>query len=315
MWFTPPMVRVLHHTNAGSLQALAAEFPDVTFVQLPTDGPIDPDVRGEILLTGAYGAPSLPEALERGVRWIHTIGTGVDRFPLDLVGDRTLTCSRGASAIGIAEWTLATMLAFAKRLPESWIDAPPERWNLAKLDALHGATVGIVGMGAIGERIARLCRAFDMRVVGLRRTPRPSDVEGVEIVTSLHDALATADHVVIAAPATPDTRHLVDDDAIAAMRPGVHLVNIARGALVDQDALRRGLDSGHIACASLDVVDPEPLPAGHWLYTHPKVRLSPHISWSMPTAYDLLYETFRTNLSHWLAGQPLEGVVDVGLGY
>jgi phosphoglycerate dehydrogenase-like enzyme len=99
------------------------------------------------------------------------------------------------------------------------------------------------------------------------------------------------------------------------MGPGVHLVNIARGGLVDQDALRVALDSGHIGRATLDVADPEPLPEGHWLYDDPRVRLSPHISWSMPESNDLLYETFRSNLHHWLRGEPLEGVVDVDAGY
>ena len=101
----------------------------------------------------------------------------------------------------------------------------------------------------------------------------------------------------------------------AAVKPGVHLVNIARGSLVDQDALRDALDAGRVAMASLDAVDPEPLPAGHWMYEHPKVRLSPHISWSMPGASDILVRTFVENVRRYQAGQPLEGVVDVDAGY
>jgi phosphoglycerate dehydrogenase-like enzyme len=92
-------------------------------------------------------------------------------------------------------------------------------------------------------------------------------------------------------------------------------VNIARGSLVDQDALRIALDEGRVARASLDVVDPEPAPAGHWMYEHPRVRLSPHISWSMPESNDLLYATFRDNLARWKAGEQLDGVVDVTAGY
>jgi phosphoglycerate dehydrogenase-like enzyme len=150
---------------------------------------------------------------------------------------------------------------------------------------------------------------------GLRRTMRGSDVDGVVSVTSAKEAVDGAHHVVVAAPLTDETRHLVDAELLASMREGVHLVNIARGGLVDQDALRVALDSGHVARASLDVTEPEPLPAGHWLYDHPRVRLSPHISWSMPESNDLLYSTFRENLARWLRGEPLEGVVDLGAGY
>jgi phosphoglycerate dehydrogenase-like enzyme len=121
--------------------------------------------------------------------------------------------------------------------------------------------------------------------------------------------------VVVAAPATPQTLHLLDADAFAAFKPGVHLVNIARGALVDQDALRSALDDGRVARASLDVVDPEPLPAGHWLYSHPKVRLSPHISWSSPGTIERTVELFADNLRRWREGRPLHGVVDVAAGY
>ena len=94
------------------------------------------------------------------------------------------------------------------------------------------------------------------------------------------------------------------------MKPGAHLVNVARGALVDQDALRAALDEGRVAMASLDAVEPEPLPDGHWMYGHPRVRLSPHVSWHMPGAVDLLLERFIDNLRRWRAGEPLTGVVD-----
>jgi phosphoglycerate dehydrogenase-like enzyme len=120
---------------------------------------------------------------------------------------------------------------------------------------------------------------------------------------------------VIAAPATRDTHHVIGRTALARVKRGVHLVNIARGGLVDQDALRGALDDGRVRLASLDTVDPEPLPAGHWLFTHPRVRLSPHCSWSAPGALDRLLDTFLENLARWLAAEPLQGTVDVELGY
>ena len=149
----------------------------------------------------------------------------------------------------------------------------------------------------------------------MRRTSAPSPVDGVTMVSTLADALDGADHVVIAAPLTDATRHLIDADAFARMKPGVHLVNIARGGLVDQDALRVALDDGQVALASLDAVDPEPLPAGHWLFDHPKVRLSAHDSWSWPGAYDLILQRFAVNLRAFLAGAPLPDLVDPSQGY
>jgi len=308
-------LRVLSHLPRAAVEAQTGPLADVEIVHVPMEGEPPPELRGEVLLTFAWGSPNLALLVERGVRWIHTIGTGVDRFPLGAVGDRILTCSRGASAIPIAEWTLAMLLAFEKRLPESWIASPPERWNQAELGGLHGRTLGLVGLGGIGAAVATRARAFGMRVVGLRRSPGPSPIAGVEIAPGLESLLAGSDHVVIAASATPETHHLIGREALARMKPGVHLVNVSRGSLVDQDALREALDGGQVARASLDVCDPEPLPEGHWLYSHPRVRLSPHISWSAPGALERLFATFAENLRRWRLGLPLEGRVDVERGY
>lgn len=310
------MVRVLAHLNPEALAGIAAGFPDVEFTAIEREGELDPSVQGEVLLTTAIGAPTLEQALDRGVKWVHTVGTGVDRFPLHLIRPgQTLTCSRGASALGIAEWTMTMMLTYVKRIPDSFVKEPPERWFQSNLGGLYGATLGIVGMGSIGERVAQLSLPFGMKVKGYRRSLRPADTKGVEVVGSLAEALADADHVMIAAPLTPETHHLINADAFKLMKPGVHIVNIARGGLIDQDALRDALDRGIVAHASLDTVDPEPLPAGHWLYGHRNVRVSPHISWVMPSMYETLYDTFRENLTRFCAGRPLDYVVNVALGY
>jgi phosphoglycerate dehydrogenase-like enzyme len=124
-----------------------------------------------------------------------------------------------------------------------------------------------------------------------------------------------ADHLVLAAPLTARTRHIVNAASLARAKPGLHIVNIARGELIDNAALREALDSGRVSAASLDVVSPEPLPAGHWLYDHSKVRLSPHISWSWPLAPDTRGRIFADNLRRFLAGQPLENVIDPERGY
>src|SRR5262249_9536920 len=151
---------------------------------------------------------------------------------------------------------------------------------------------------------------FDMRVRAMRRTDAPSPIEGVEIVRSIGELVADADHLVLAAPATARTQHLIDADALQQVKPGVHLVNIARGALVDQDALRVALADGRVAMATLDTVDPEPLPEGHWMYDHPQVRLSAHISWYEPEIQRVALDIFIDNLGRFVRGERLREVVD-----
>ena len=310
-----PRLGVLVQLRQALVQRIAAAVPDADVVAIPWEGDIPASARGEVLVTMAWGSANLPQALACGVRWVHALGTGIDRFPLELLGDRVLTCSRGASAIPIAEWVLAVMLAFEKRLPEAWIaDVPPEGGRM-HLGTLHGKTLGLVGLGGIGTAVATRALPFGMRVRACRRTPDRDAPVGVEIAASPAALVATADHVVVAAPATPETHHLFDQALFAAMKPGAHLVNVARGAIVDQAALRRALDDGRVARASLDAVDPEPLPAGHWMYTHPRVRLSPHLSWNMPGAADLLVDCVIDNLRRWRDGEPLTGVVDRAAGY
>ena len=186
---------------------------------------------------------------------------------------------------------------------------PPEHWNFQPAATLSGATLGLLGLGGIAQRVARIALAFEMRVLALRRTDAPSPVGGVELVHSFDRLTAEADHLVLAAPATERTRQVVDSSNLARAKPGLHLVNIARGSLVDQEALRRALDDGTVARASLDVTDPEPLPAGHWMYDHPKVFLTPHASWVGPPPFERAAEIFCDNLDRYLAGEPLAGEV------
>ncbi len=299
-----------------ALDGAGVSMTEVELIPVDPDGPVPAGIEADALLTTAIGGANLAEVLDAsGVGWVHAVGTGVDGFPLELVGDRVLTCSRGASAVPIAEWVLAVMLAFEQRLPEMWLAEPPRRWHFADLGGLRGKTLGLVGLGGIGAAVAERARPFGLRIVALRRTSAPSPVAGVEIAADLDAVLSVADHLVLAAPATGATHHLIDGAALARVKPGVHLVNIARGALVDQDALRLALDDGRVAMASLDTVTPEPLPAGHWMFSHPRVRVSAHVSWCSPEMLSGLYHGFVANLGHRIAGRPLEGIVDVAAGY
>lgn len=277
---------------AGGLRSLLPAEETVVVCDAANDVPAD----AEVLVTLLQDPASIRDLLVPSIVWTHVLGAGVDGFPFDALGDRTLTCSRGAAAVAIAEWVLAVMLAFEKSIPQSFIDGPTPNWNRATLGTLAGRTVGLVGVGAIGNEVARRAHAFDAEIVAFRRTTAPPVLPGIEMVGDLHDLLRRADHLVIAAPATPATHHLMDAAAFAALKPGAHLVNIARGSLVDQDALHEALEDGRVALASLDTVDPEPLPEGHWLYTHAGVRLSPHISWSAPATMSKTLDLFVENV-------------------
>ncbi len=311
-------MRVLSHLGGAAAIGVPDDLADrVEVIPVPMKGPPPADATGDVILTIPGWGENTGELLGRGARWLHFVATGVDGVRFDALPEGLLiTNSRGASAIPISEWVLATMLAFEKHLPETWIEAPPADWRAdPRLGTLFAKRLAIVGFGSIGAAVAERARPFAMTIRGLRRTNAPLGVEGVEQVDRLSDALVDADHVVIAAPLTPATRHMIDADAFALMKPGVHLVNIARGGLIDQDALRVALDDGTVAMASLDAVDPEPLPDGHWMFTHPKVRLSAHDSWSWPGAYNVMLERFITNLHAYVDGHPLPDLVDPAVGY
>jgi phosphoglycerate dehydrogenase-like enzyme len=311
-------VRVLNMMGEQAAAAVRAVVPEAELIPVPWgDDYRAGELEGDVLFAAWHGHPIFEDGgLDAaGVRWMHLPGTGIDSWPRELLEGRTVTCSRGLSAIPIAEFVLASMLAFEKDIPKVWLSEPPEQWNMAQLGELAGKTCALVGVGGIGMAVARRALGFEMQVRALRRTSKPADDARIEIVTELDDLLASADHLVLAAPGTPATKHLLDADALSKVKPGVHLVNIARGSLIDQDALLVALDDGRVAMASLDTVDPEPLPAGHWMYSHPKVRLSAHVSWASPKAGARMFETFAANLRRYVDGEPLVGVIDVDEGY
>ena len=289
---------------------IQSRFPSVQVIDI--SGGVPHGVRGEVLFGGR--SPHSARAVATGVRWVHVQGTGLDGVQPEVVAAPLLTVSRGASAVPISEYVIASMGAFARNFPDNWIREPPEKWSQQPASTLAGKTLALFGFGGIAQRVARIALSMDMSVVALRRRVAPSPVNGVEMVHSLHELLAIADHVVLAAPATELTYHVINADSLASMKPGAHLVNIARGTLVNQESLRVALDNGIVARASLDVTDPEPLPAGHWLFDHPHVFLTPHASWGGPPYLKISVEQFCENLARYLAGEALRGVVG-GEGY
>jgi phosphoglycerate dehydrogenase-like enzyme len=310
-------LRVINQMGPGAAALIAAACPDTEIIEfVPGDPPAG--LAADVFFGGYFAWDDIARWIDAaGVRWVQTSGTGVDKVPRSIYDDRVVTCARGASSEPISEWVMAAMLAWAKRMPQTWLHEPPKHWNFPHphLDSVAGSTLALVGLGGIGTAIAKRAMAFDMRVRALRRTDAPSPIEGVEVVRDIGALVGDADHLVLAAPATARTAGLVNADLLALVKPGIHLVNIARGALVDQDALRVALDDGRVAMATLDTVDPEPLPAWHWLYSHPQVRLSAHVSWYIPDLQRAALDIFVDNLGRFERGEPLREVVDPDEGY
>jgi phosphoglycerate dehydrogenase-like enzyme len=287
-----------------AVERIRQRVPGVEVVDI--SGGLPDGVRGEVVYGGR--GPASAAAMAGGVRWVQLVGTGIDGLAPEIRAAPVLTSARGAGAVAISEYVIAAMAAFARGFPENWLDRPPEHWGFQRARTLAGATLALYGFGGIGQRIAMIALSMEMEVLALRRRPDRSPVQGVEMVATLGDLVRAADHLVLAAPATEATRQAVGTATLAQAKPGLHLVNIARGSLVDQEALRGALDDGTVARASLDVTDPEPLPADHWMYGHPQVFLTPHSSWVGPTM-EASVDFFCDNLVRYLAGDPLEGVV------
>src|SRR5947209_6450672 len=225
-------VRLLNQIHGRGTERIREEYPEVDVVEVPVEGDVDPAITGDALVALTLST-NLDQLVPR-VKWVHSFSTGVDSLPEAAFKAEVLTCSRGAGAVPISEFVLAAMLACEKKMPDVWIHDVPEHWNFADLGGLWGRSVGLIGLGGIGEAVARRALAFGMEVSAFRRRPLPSPVPEVR-TASFEEVLSGADHLVVAAPYTPRTHHLLDTDAFAQMRSGVHLVNIARGGLVDQD--------------------------------------------------------------------------------
>jgi len=239
-----------------------------------------------------------------GLQWIQLVTSGTDKHPAWLPRTVPTATGRGVAAGQIAEYALAAILYQAKRLDTLWVH-DPQAWNAGPLGSIAGSTVGVIGLGAIGGALARKLLALDAKVLALRDRPLPSPIEGVEILHDIAALLAHCDHVVLAAPATPRTRHLLNRTTLASAKPGLHIVNVARGELIDDDALLWALASGSIGAATLDATVPEPLPAGHPFYTHPRIRLSPHTAAIGRLSRYALARKTAENHQRWLSGRPL----------
>lgn len=296
---------------------VAARFPQLTVHAVSTRADAEKLVSEADVIAG-WGFPTelLTEATR--LRWFHKLAAGVD----DVVAAGTLpkqaVLTRTDGRIfgrRMAEYVIAYMLAFAQDIPRILRQQDQRRWQPFVTRRLAEQTVGVAGVGAIGQEVVRRAAALGMRVVGWRRSP--GDVEGVAKMyvgkDEFHAFLGECDFVVIVLPLTAETRGLFDDAAFAAMRDGAYLINVGRGPIVQERALIGALESGKLAGATLDVFDVEPLPADHPFWSMPNVIVTPHMSG--PSVPEEVVPPFLENIERFLAGRPLLRQVDLNRGY
>ncbi len=329
--------------RAEDLERIRAAAPGARIVTLSVeglaDGPID-DV--EVLLRGWLSRDAFARLLVRapGLEWVHSATAGVeDSISPALRGRRlVVTNARGVFSRPIAEYVMTMILAISRRLPELMELQREHTWQPLQARELRDVTLGIVGLGSLGRAVASLAGAFGCRVVATRRSgaggsaampeaavtdaeadefrlPFPPRIDRVLGPEGLPELLAESDFVVLAAPLTSDTENLIDDAAIAAMRPGAWLINVARGGLVDERALLRGLRDGRLGGAVLDTFRQEPQLPDSPFYDLPNVIVTPQTSWSSGRVLDRSIELFCDNLRRFADGRPLRNIVDPDAGY
>lgn len=252
------------------------------------------------------------------LRWLQGLGAGVDQFAAAGVrrDQVVVTNASGVSAGSMSEFVLGRLLEIWKRFPEAMAHQREKEYVRTYGRTFAGSVVGIVGLGHIGCAVATRAHALGARVLGLKRNPaNPGEagsvVEGLYGPTQLHEMLARCDAVVVSAPATPETEYLIDRAAFAAMKPGCVVVNVARGSLMDEDALIEAIASGQVAGAALDVFETEPLPKESPLWETPGVLISAHSSVSVDRYVDDVFDLFEDNLKRYVAGESLENQVDM----
>lgn len=319
---TPRQITVGHHFPDGLAALVASCLPEgVRVVRLSQDKPLPLSDEVDVLLVlpvraGGTAMPEVaPNGWPYGLKAIQCLSAGIDEYPRWMfTGAPPAATASGSTAIFMAEFVMAAMLAFEKAIPSVWIN-DAAKWATVPLGTLHGKTLGLIGFGAIGRAIAERALPFGMKVLCHKRKGGPSGMAGVENV-SLASLLGASDHVVVGTPLTEATRGLIGGATLPLFKPGAHFINVARGGIVDQVALVTALDAGQLAMATLDVTEPEPLPAGDPLYTHPKVRVSAHTSWAGgASGLDGLKAILTDNLTRFRDGLPMLNPVDPEAGY
>ncbi len=256
------------------------------------------------------------------LKWVHSRNAGLDGmlFPELVESPVPLTNGSGVFSPSLGEFALLAMLYFAKDVPRLRRQQAESAWKPFDMLPIEGRTVGIVGYGDIGREVAVRAKAMGMRVLALKRHAPPTDsdpgpVEQYFLPSQLLEMLAHCDYVVVAAPMTPETEHMVGVEAFAAMKPDAVIINVGRGPVIDEATLVRALQAGRIKGAGLDVFEQEPLPPSSPLYAMENVLLSPHCADNHAEWLDDALRFFVAQYERFRTGEPLKNVVDKKLGY
>jgi phosphoglycerate dehydrogenase-like enzyme len=304
-------------------------FPELQVVHLDSFRDVDLHIADAEIYMG-FILPPASLAIARELRWVHATAAGVDQlcYPEMQRHPAVLTNASSVMAEPVAEHTMALILSLAKRIPAAiryqeklfWaqtevsMSVPGETPGVLEL---QDATLGLVGLGGIGQELVKRARAFGMRVVAVKRDPTRGGewADRVLPLTGLHEMLSEADFVVLAAPHTGATQRLMGAAEFTAMKRSAYLINVARGTLVDDAALIDALRNGQIAGAAADVFDPEPLPPESELWTAPNMLITPHTAASTSLLWKRQADLMEDNISRYLEGRPLRNVVQKALGY
>lgn len=306
---------------AAVRQRLADDAGRVELLVSAPDGSSEADLsRADGLFRAGFEGAGFERVLEAatGLRWLHTMSAGVDGFELEPLRERGIvfTNSAGAHGVPIAEWVMYALLAIVKRGPQQQRAKDEHRWDTTERnEELTGKTLTIVGAGGIGGQIARRAAAFDMRLWGVNRSG--STVTHFERIESdaWRELLPETDFLVIATPLTPATHKLVGEQELNMLGRHAWLINVARGAVVDEPALIAALQDRQIGGAALDTFEQEPLPGDSPFWSLPNVLLSPHHSGSSSRTEGRVVELFVDNLRRFVRGEELRNQVDYGAEY
>lgn len=256
----------------------------------------------------------LPE-LAPNLRWIQATSAGIGQFVKTMgyaerLPNTRFTTASGVHARPLAEFCMMALLTHYKRLPHIMAQQEQRHWERYAATDLEGRILAVVGLGKIGEAVALMARGLGMRTVGMRARGSSTAVDHCYSPDQLHAMLHEADVVVLVVPHTPATEKLIDAAALAAMKPNAYLINIARGAVIDEGALVAALQAGQLGGAALDVFVNEPLPPEHPLWALPNVLVIPHSASTSDRENERLTTLFCNNIRRYLAGEELENVLD-----
>lgn len=315
----------LWNTPAWFAERLRSDFPQLTIVHLPDYQRLDAEITdSEILIAWSIRPEQIKSAVK--LRWIHSPAAAVHQlmFPELIESNVVLTNAREVHGPVVAEHVIAVIYALAKKIPGSvelqqrHVWGQQILWNeVPRVREVAGATLGLIGLGAIGRPVLRTAKALGMRVIAVREHPEKGS-EGADAIfgpDQVNDLFRQADYVVLAAPITEMTRAIANAERLALMKPTACLINVGRGPLVDEAALATALREKKIGAAALDVFPKEPLPADSPLWDLPNLLITPHTAALTDKLWARHYALFSENLRRYLGNQPLLAVVDKRKGY